>query len=144
MQSYHLKQISSIWTLQDLYFINVKSLLYQTLIIDSGFSLQSNNLPASDFYSLYLMHCQAIVMKESTPAIEIQKSLTNVIVFFLKNDSKKWLKYFMEILLSGHYYRYLPWLCKNCNNMILVYRYSNQTSWKMCAYCCLEALLTLT
>lgn len=97
MQSYHLKQISSIWTLQDLYFINVKSLLYQTLIIDSGFSLQSNNLPASDFYSLYLMHCRAIVMKESTPAIEIQKRLTNVIVF-KKNYSKKWLKYFMDIL----------------------------------------------
>lgn len=143
MQSYHLKQISSIWTLQDLYFINVKSLLYQTLIIDLDFSLLSNNLPASDFYSLYLMHWRANVVKESTPAIEIQKSLRNGIVF-KKNDSKKWLKYFMEILLSGHYYRYLPWLCKNCNNMILVYRYSNQTSWKMCAYCCLEALLTLT
>lgn len=144
MQSYHLKQISSIWTLQDLYFINVKSLLYQTLIIDSDFSLLSNNLPASDFYSLYLMHWRANVVKESTPAIEIQKSLRNGIVF-----KKKWLQEVTQIFhgntfLSGRYYRYLAWLCKNCNNMILVYRYSNQISWKMCAYCCLEALLTLT
>lgn len=103
MQSYHLKQISSIWTLQDLYFINVKSLLYQTLIIDSGFSLQSNNLPASDFYSLYLMHCRAIVMKESTPAIEIQKSLTNVIVFLKKitprSDSNISWKYFCRAII---------------------------------------------
>lgn len=100
MQSYHLKQISSIWTLQDLYFINVKSLLYQTLIIDLDFSLLSNNLPASDFYSLYLMHWRANVVKESTPAIEIQKSLTNVIVF-----KKKWLQEVTQIFHGNTFCR---------------------------------------